>query len=107
MNKKLALMTFGIATLGMNSIVLEPVSSRTPPLYMWNYDCYLKSNQKVVGQAVVIAEAPNYWQAYERCNLKFATVCVYPHSIKYLCDARLQAKPFPPMSLNTLPSSSQ
>ena len=100
MNKKLALMTFGIATLGMNSIVLEPVSSQITT-DTWNYDCYLKSNQKVVGQITLIAEAPDETLAIEACDSSFA-ICK-----EKFCKARLREKPIPPMSLDILSSYSQ
>ena len=55
MKRKLIITTLGIASLGINSVLMESVYSQIIDNNML-YDCYLESNQKLVGQVSVASE---------------------------------------------------
>lgn len=100
MKRQLIIATLGIASLGLNSLAMKPVFSQSNDKF-WEYDCYLKSNGKVVGHTEVLDTDPNQKFATSSCNSD-VSAC-YPN----LCGARLREKPIPPMSLDILPNSSQ
>ena len=54
MKRKLIITTFGIVSLGINSLLAESVHSQ----WVVNgvlYNCYLESNERVVGQVAVLS----------------------------------------------------
>ena len=54
MKRKLIITTFGIFSLGINSVLAESVHSQ----WVVNgvlYNCYLESNERVVGQVTVLS----------------------------------------------------
>ena len=101
MKRKLTIATLGIVSLGLNSLVIKPVFSQSTPQY-WTYNCYFEDTGELFGYTQTFGPNPELQLATEQCNFEIPK-CNSP----YYCVAKLQEKPTPAMSLDTLPSSLQ